>query len=514
MALFRKSTSGGRGGGSWMSGLLGGREIENRVDENFPSWQEYSQQKVDDAQARAEEEKRLELPPHRIYISSPLHGNFLYFTLVMVALALGFYSPELAPVLIYAAIGVVLVICLFVVFRDGLFFHIEALRLVQDGEMINKHTRGPQNEQDERGLGFLRSFSRKGRNHKVFRSRLLQIHYQNVLRTFEQGNRRTWVDQDASIADLHTLLTQRGMKLTWTMIEVLPQLGLLGTLLGLMRMFMAFRGNTANPELEVLSGFAVALGTTVLANIFVLILRPLYMRNERSMHEILTTIQTLMATFILPTQQSVLERTLMTGFGRSSLALPPSPEAPARPLNENRLFQSLDELTHALGEFTETQHQVESGVMARETAGIAQEVKETLRAFHEAVDRNHLEKQQRSIEQLTEAVQGLAATLNHVEGAAGGPSSERIAHDLMQLRLLTHDTLLLLEQIAGRLGPVTGRNPRLLSMERAVRRQAFPESEGAPGLTRLEEEPPRPPPDVEADPSPGDPESSRVRLFK
>ncbi|NIR28920.1 MAG: hypothetical protein GWO39_10015, partial [Gammaproteobacteria bacterium] len=89
-------------------------------------------------------------------------------------------------------------------------FHIEGLRLEADAEMINRHTRGPQEDRDEQGMGFLRSFSRKHRNRKIFRSSLLQIHYQNVLRTFEQGNRRTWVDQDASIADLHTLLSQRG----------------------------------------------------------------------------------------------------------------------------------------------------------------------------------------------------------------------------------------------------------------------------------------------------------------
>ncbi|NIR28921.1 MAG: hypothetical protein GWN84_06320, partial [Gammaproteobacteria bacterium] len=44
------------------------------------------------------------------------------------------------------------------------------------------------------------------------------------------------------------------------------------------------------------------------------------------MNEILSTIQSLMAMFILPTQQSVLERSLLTAFGASPLALPQVPQ--------------------------------------------------------------------------------------------------------------------------------------------------------------------------------------------
>lgn len=500
MAFFNRNpfTSGGGAsadssvklGVAWLSGLLGGREIEKRVNENFPTWQEYSEQKVLDAQEREEEAKRIDLPPHKVYISSPLQGNFIYFTTVTVALALGYYSPLLAPVLVYGAIGMVLIISLFVVFRDALFFHIEGLRLELDSDMINRHTRGPQEERDARGMGFLRVLSRRQKHRSIFRSRLLQIHYQNVLRTFEQGNRRTWVDQDASIAEIQTLLSQRGMKLVWTMIEVLPQLGLLGTLIGLMRMFLAFRANVVAPELEIIAGFGTALGTTVVANILVLILRPLYMRNERSMNEILSTMQTLMAMFILPTQQSVLERTLLTGHGRSAMPLSPSAPAPASGINENRLHATLNDLTQALTEFTEFQQHVDSGAMAKETAQIALQVKDTLRAFHDAVDRKHLDRQQQAIEQLTGAVQGLATNLNHVKqlpGSASAGSSERIEHDLMQLRVLTHDTLLLLEQLASRMGPLPASKGRLLSTDRSVRAQVFP-SDAASGLTHLDEE--------------------------
>jgi biopolymer transport protein ExbB/TolQ len=502
MALFGKSP-----GGGWLASLLGAREIERRVDENFPTWQEYSEQKIRETAEQAEADQRLELPPHRVYISSPLHGNFLYFVLVVIGLALGLYSPLLGPVLIYTAIAVATLIALGVIFRDAVLLHIEGLRLVSDAEMINRHARGPQEERDEKGVGFLRALSRKQRNRKVFRSRLLQIHYQNILRTFEQGNRRTWVDQDASIADLQTLLTQRGMKLVWTMIEVLPQLGLLGTLIGLMRMFLAFRADAAAPELEILAGFATALGTTVMANIFVLILRPLYMRNERTMYEILSTIQTLMAMFILPTQQTVLERTAALGFGRGSLAAAtlaplPAPGGGGGALNEQRLFHTLDELAQALRNFTEVQQQVDSGTMARETAQVAEEVRDTLRAFHEAVDREQLTRQQQAMEQLGTSIAELARSLGRAgTGGGGAPANERIERDLTQLRVLTHDTLLLLEQIAGRLDPIPTRRGRMLTGERGVRAQVFGREAG-PGLTSLEEEP-----DAEGE------GSSQVRLF-
>ncbi|HKJ00439.1 MAG TPA: MotA/TolQ/ExbB proton channel family protein [bacterium] len=505
MALIRKSSS-SSGGGGWLAGLLGSREIERRVDENFPTWQEFSEQKMTEAQEREEADRRLDLPPHRIYVSSPLHGNFLYFVLICIGLALGFASPPLAPVLVYAAIAVAMVLAVFFVFRDAIFFHMEGLRLEGDADMINKHTRGPKDERESKGLNFLRSLGRKQHNSKVFRSRLLQIHYQNVLRTFEQGNRRTWVDQDASIGDLQTLLSQRGMKLVWTVIEMLPQLGLLGTLIGLMRMFLAFRPNTGSPELEVLAGFATALGTTVMANIFVLVLRPLYMRNERTMNEILSTIQSLMAMFILPTQQTVLERTLATGYGRSSLPTPATAMiGTGSGINEARLYHTLEELTHALSEFTVVQQQVDSGTMARETAQIAQDVKSTLRAFQDAVDGKQIAQQQRAMEQLGEAVHGLAANLSRVQaGPAGQGGSERIEHDLTQLRVMTHDTLVLLEQIAARMEPAPGRKGRLLSTERGVRAQVFGRGT-APGLTDLDE--------GTGAATPEDEEAVKIRLF-
>lgn len=468
-------------GTGWINGLLGGREIEKRVDQNFPSWQDYSSKKPPDAQSSQAEQDKIDIPTHRLTISSPLQGNFLYLILVTLTLMLGIYSPNLGPVLVYGAIGLVLMTSLFMVFRDAMFLHIEGQRLEADAEMINKHAKGPKTEQERESLGFMQSGGKRKKSN-LFRSRLLQIHYQNILRTFEQGNRRTWVDQDASIAELHTLLTQRGMKMVWTMIEVLPQLGLLGTLIGLMKMFMAFRAETASPEVAILAGFGTALGTTVVANVLVLVLRPLYMRNERSMNEVLSTIQTLMATFILPTQQTVLERTVAAGFGRADLIHPPAhlTPAPAPGINEARLFKSLDDLSHTLGKFADVQQQVDSGAMAEQTAEIAEDVRATLKAFADSVDRDQVIAQRNAFEQLTLAIQGLERNLNRIPSGhvrETKTTSERIENDLTQLRVLTHDTLLLLEHIAGQLGPSVSRGGRMLSTDRKLRSQIFAPSE-------------------------------------
>lgn len=457
--------------------MLGGGEIQKRVNQDFPSWQEVSGPKGGDKPDARPERDRVALPPYRIYISSPLQGNFLYLTMVALALALGIYLPAYAPVLVYGAIGFVLMTSLFVVFRDALFLHFEGLRLETDARMINKHTKGPNIDSGEGPYGFMHNRGTPARNSKVFRSLLLQIHYQNILRTFEQGNRRTWVDQDASIADLHTLLTQRGMKLLWTMIEVLPQLGLLGTLIGLMRMFTAFQPETVNVGI-MLAGLGTALGTTVVANVLVLVLRPLYMRNERAMNEVLSTIQTLMATFILPTQETVLERTLLAGFGRSGFpqASTQPASSPTGGLNEARLVDALGELSGKLGRFADVQEQVDSGAMAEQTAEIAEQVRDTLRLFAESVDRDQMAAQHQAFQQLTLAIQGLERNLNRIPSGSvkeTKKTSDRIERDLTQLRVLTHDTLLLLETIAGRLAPDGKGGGRLLSADRKLRAQVF-----------------------------------------
>ncbi|MEE8434530.1 MAG: hypothetical protein V3S64_07065, partial [bacterium] len=84
----------------WLEGMLGGGEIQKRVDENFPSWQEVSGPKVVDKPGARPERDRVTLPPYRIYISSPLQGNFIYLVMVALALALGIYLPSYAPVLV------------------------------------------------------------------------------------------------------------------------------------------------------------------------------------------------------------------------------------------------------------------------------------------------------------------------------------------------------------------------------------------------------------------------------
>ena len=463
--------------------ILGVREIDRLVDENFPTWQDYSRRKLDESD-QADAEERFELPAHKVAISSPLQRNFIYILFVSAALGFGYVVPDSAPILIYGAIFFAFVIALATIIRDGVFFHVESQRLRLDGEMINRHARGPGEDNDDKPGGFLKTFSRKKKT--IFRSKLFQIHYQNVLRTFEQGARRTWVYQDASIGEIQTLLSQRGMKLVWTVIEVLPQLGLLGTLVGLMTMFLAFRTSAASPELAVISGFGTALGTTILANLFVLVLRPLYMQNERSMTEILSTLQTLMAIFILPTQHYAMAH----GQGRASQAhtatLPPAQGFPQP--NEARLSKSLEELAVSIRGFVTQQEELDSGATARETAKIAQDVQSALRGFREAVNPDSLLMQQRALVQLTRSVQEMGEKLASTSAAQSPPTqpaaqstpqSDRIEHDLTQLRVLTRDTLVLLEQIARQLGRVQSGPENLLSINADVRKQIFPESHQA-----------------------------------
>jgi hypothetical protein len=73
----------------------------------------------------------------------------------------------------------------------------------------------------------------------------------------------------------------------------------------------------------------------------------------------------------------------------------------------------------------------------------------------------------------------------------------------MQLRLLTHDTLVLLEQIAGQMGAGGRKGKRLLSMDQQTRKDAFPG------------EPPRAPAKGgAAKEREGQPAPSGVRLFR
>jgi hypothetical protein len=442
--------------------------------------------------------ERFELPPYRVSISSPLQRNFLYVLVVGGALALGYAEAAWASILLYAAIGAAGAIAGFTILRDGIFLHLEGQRLEVDGDWINSHTHGPDRAGDaEEPEGFLKTFTRKKRT--IFRSRLLQIHYQNVLRAFDQGARRAWVYQDASIAEIQTLLTQRGMKLAWNIIDFLPQLGLLGTLVGLMQMFLSFRVSVASPELNIVAGFATALGTTIAANFLVLLLRPLHMQNERSVNEILSTLQTLMAIFILPTQQYAMDRAaaragLAAGQPGGYAAAPLVPTAAA----DQRISRTVEQLTATLKDYMAVQEKVDSGAMARETARVATEVQSALRSFQEAVHPDRLARQQQALAKLTESVQGLSGKLHHLEAAlakapaAKSEPSERIEHDLTQLRVLTRDTLVLLGQIASRLSDAKDTNKGMLSLKAGLHAQVFPELRDQPVTGQAEPAPPAP----------------------
>lgn len=483
-------TEGRRSRGAWLGRLFGARKIDNLIDENFPSWEEYSAQKMREME-EAKQAEKFELPPYKVSISSPLQRNFLYALVVGAAVGMGYAVPNWAPALLYGAIGAAFVFAMFTIVRDGIFLHLEGQRLQVDGEWINRNTHGPGQDSDENEeSGFLKTFTRKKKT--IFRSRLLQIHYQNVLRAFEQGARRAWVYQDASIAEIQTLLSQGGMKASWTIIEVLPQLGLLGTLVGLMAMFFAFRGAGDFGELSIISGFGTALGTTIAANLFVLILRPLHMQNERTMNEILSTLQTLMAIFILPTQQYAMERSLGRAV-QASTSLPPSMSPPLLTgAGEQRIQRSLEQLTGTMRELLNFQEKVDNGSLARETARIAQEVQSALRSFQESVNPDQLALQQRALGKLTESVQHLSEKLGAYEkssGRAAPEQAERIEHDLTQMRVLTRDTLVLLEQIATRLDS-DARDPsrNMLSLKFGVHAQVFPET-GAQDVQTVQAEP-------------------------
>ncbi|MDH4224691.1 MAG: MotA/TolQ/ExbB proton channel family protein [Deltaproteobacteria bacterium] len=477
--LFKTSKPGSKSSGRktifglWprLTGLFGGRGIDNLVEENFPSWEEFASKTLTEG-------GEFELPPHKVTVTSPLQRNFLYFLMVSGLIGLGYSTPDWGPVLMYGAIFTAFTIALVSILSDSVFFHMEGQRLEMDGELINKSSYGPEGGDTPRRGIWSMVFGPKKHKKTIFRSKLLQIHYQNVIRTFEQGNRRTWVSQDASIGEIQTLLSQRGMKLVWTLIEVLPQLGLVGTLIGLVTMFSAFKIGADTPEISIISGFGTALGTTVFANVFVLILRPLHMQNERSMVEIISTLQTLMAVFILPTQQQVLESPSSGGDYGHALSTPPGFTAHPGFMGavQAKLAKSLDDIHRSLAGLSLASPQGGAQAMVEETVKIAREVRQVLGAFQQAVNpeiwtqqRKNLEDLNLSVRELTQVVASLAK--GGVQAKSGPAPTPQMEHDLLQLRVLTHDTLVLLEKLYQRLGPAP--ESRVLSQDKGVRSQVF-----------------------------------------
>jgi len=375
--------------------------------------------------------------------------------------------------LLYGAIGGAFSVALLRILADSVFLHLEGQRLEADGDTINQNRFGVEQEPHLVKRGFLARLFGRTPKKTVFRSKLLQIHFQNVLRTFEQGSRRAWVAQDASLVEIQTLLTQHGMKLSWTLIEVLPQMGLVGTLVGLSTMFMGFSQGAAQPEMSVLGGFGTALGTTVLANLFVLILRPLHMQNERTVSEVLSTLQTLMAMFILPTQQSAL-----TGHGDG-----PAPAFGPAPVHssqvggngEARLARVLEDMVTALNGLNKL---AEVGNTLTETAKVVQQVEKSLKLFQEGMGKAGVEQQRLMAHQLTESTRLLAQAVDRLQ--AGGAGGGRLEHDLTQLRVMGHDTLVLLDQVYAHIKgqPESG---RMLVRDQAIRQQVFGEGHPKPG---------------------------------
>lgn len=456
----------------WITQLFSRRELNSRVEEDFPDWQEFSKQKLDQTSEKGQ--SLIELPPHKVFVSSPLQWNFIFFLLVGASLAMAYAKPDWAAFFVYGAILVIFAVSMFYIVRDGIFFHLEGQRLEEDCEKINRNSTGPEVENESEGKkGLFRSLIKRKKT--IFRSTLLQIHYQNVLRTFEQGSRRARVDQDSSITEIQTLLAQRGMKLVWTFIEVLPQLGLLGTLIGLGRMFLAFSINQQIPELNIIAGFGTALGTTILANLFVLILRPLYMRNERAMNEILSSLQLLMATFILPTQHYVLGRR----DGLQPFAQAPTAQPYAENPNQVRLVRAMEDLNKTLGS-RRIPRLGGRGENSDEALQLAQEVKATVQSLKEAGDPIQVNFPGQTVSKLTDAMQNLSRKMDKAfdRGESGGGSNRKIEHDLMQLRVLNHDTLVLMEQLSKQLQKVSDPSRPLLSQNKDLRSQTFSEEGG------------------------------------
>jgi hypothetical protein len=105
----------------------------------------------------------------------------MYLLFAGGALALAWQNPAWAGYLIYGAILVSFTVATFVIFRDGLFFHLESSRLEQDGDIINQRHSGEDEEGAEKEKEKKPYRGLLGRKRTVFRSKLLQIHYQNIL---------------------------------------------------------------------------------------------------------------------------------------------------------------------------------------------------------------------------------------------------------------------------------------------------------------------------------------------
>lgn len=407
MAKARFEQKTGRGWWGWLHRPRQEDGATPGTDPDPPgNWDEFLESRRDHERRRRYEETQQRLPPRKVRIASPMHSNLVYLAIISTVLAVGYSTPEQAPLLIYAAIGIVSAYALLLTLRDALFFHLEAMRLEADAEMVHQHPRGLEAIELLMEGDSAPEDSPKSHQRKVFRSKLFQIHFQNILRAFEQGNRRTRVDQEASITDIHTMLSQKGMKLVWTMVEILPLLGLLGTLIGLVRMFLAFDPSIESPEVTLLTGFGTALGTTVLANVFVLVLRPLHMRNERAMYEILNSMQIVMATFILPTQQQVLDRR-----EHSPLDLALSGQGEHASWEQHNVPQMLDSIRMFVGRLT-TQLAPENGPgpiqaadsLLRELQQSTQVMMQHLATMRNAPSKHDVEHLARAVRRLSEQV--------------------------------------------------------------------------------------------------------------
>ena len=146
-----------------------------------------------------------------------------------------------------------------------------------------------------------------------------------------------------------------------------------------------------------------------------------------------------------------------------------------------RLAHSVDHLTETLTQIMEAQAGLDSGQMAQETAKVAREVQVMLKQFTDSVDLRTLERQQQIFLKFSDSVEKLSQAMakqNQLQ-AGGSAGNQRIEHDLTQLRVLNHDTLLLMDQISGQLSKITGEHRQRLSENPKLREQIFSDRKSA-----------------------------------
>jgi hypothetical protein len=140
--------------------------------------------------------------------------------------------------------------------------------------------------------------------------------------------------------------------------------------------------------------------------------------------------------------------------------------------NQLRLARAMEELNSTLGSGSRARLAV--GAAGKETLQLAEEVKTTMQTLRDATEPIHVNLPGQAISKLTDAMQTLAKKM---EGSLGrekaGGANKQIEHDLLQLRMLNHDTLVLMDKLSKQLQSSSESEQPLLSQNKGLRAQAF-----------------------------------------